>query len=144
MRRGERARGRARGVGRDHVESGVERVFRAVGGDASDAGIRRRRRRADAREAVDEGHAQRLVEVGNGGGGGLDLYDHAMASFIVAFEEDVKARVISIYARPKSSAIAGDVAAWEKTAGEDDAAHAGEVEIRAEDARGGARGAARA
>ena len=68
--------------------------------------------------------AQRLVEVGNGGGGGLDLYDHAMASFIVAFEEDVKARVISIYARPKSSAIAGDVAAWEKTAGEDDAAHA--------------------
>ena len=74
--------------------------------------------------------AQALVnrKVGESDGRGEEdltggLYDHSMASFIETFEESVKERVITLYARPKP-VTAGDENKWEAKPGESAETHA--------------------
>ena len=73
--------------------------------------------------------------IGSNAAGGDAYYDHAMAAFIVSFEETVKERVIALYARPKPVA-SSNVSAWEQNPGETVAAHAARLKslLRSQDA----------
>ena len=87
--------------------------------------------------------AQKLVnrKVGESDGRGEEdatggLYDHSMASFIDAFEESVKERVITLYARPKPVTSGDSTGSWEAKAGESAEAHAARLKslLRSQDA----------
>ena len=87
--------------------------------------------------------AQKLVnrKVGESDGRGEEdatggLYDHSMASFIDAFEEIVKERVITLYARPKPVTAGDSTGSWEAKAGESAEAHAARLKslLRSQDA----------
>jgi hypothetical protein len=72
---------------------------------------------------------------GGDGGGGSGLYDHSLASFIARFEEEIKERVIALYARPKPVTVT-DLSVWEVGEVESEAAHATRLKalLRSQDA----------